>query len=200
MRIGVLGGTGGVGTHFVRLALERGHQVVVLARTPSKVQQAQQVQVIQGDASNAEDVAKVVTGADLVVSCVGNASGNLIMLKTAQHILAAGAARVFVVSTIGVGGTSTLVWCMLRMFLGRKNIDDYWDADALVQKASCPWIVCRPPGLSHEPGTGEYLATEEVPVRCGNSMISREDVALFLADRIEDTTWDRKAVQVLPHA
>ena len=84
------------------------------------------------------------------------------------------------------------------MFIGRKSIDDYWHADAFIQTASCPWIICRPPGLSDQPGTGQYLATEEVPMTCSNGMISRTDIALFLADRIEDTTWDRKAVQVFP--
>lgn len=37
MRIAVLGATGGVGTHVVRLALEQGHTVVALARDPSKI-------------------------------------------------------------------------------------------------------------------------------------------------------------------
>ena len=37
MRIAVLGATGGVGAHVVRLALEQGHTVVALARDPSKI-------------------------------------------------------------------------------------------------------------------------------------------------------------------
>ena len=37
MTIAVIGATGGVGRHVVRLALEQGHTVVALARDPAKI-------------------------------------------------------------------------------------------------------------------------------------------------------------------
>lgn len=40
MRIAVLGATGGVGKHVVKLALEQGHTVTAIARDPSKIEAA----------------------------------------------------------------------------------------------------------------------------------------------------------------
>ena len=37
MKVGLLGITGGVGGIFAKLALDKGHEIIALARTPSKV-------------------------------------------------------------------------------------------------------------------------------------------------------------------
>lgn len=37
MKVAVLGATGGVGAHVVKIALEQGHQVLAMARDPSKI-------------------------------------------------------------------------------------------------------------------------------------------------------------------
>ena len=58
MKIGLLGITGGVGQRFAKLALSRGHTIVALARTPSKVNvpRSPNLIVIQGDSTSSEAI------------------------------------------------------------------------------------------------------------------------------------------------
>src|SRR5690348_13841633 len=72
MKLAVFGATGRTGRQLVEQALQAGHEVVALVRTPSKlVIQNPKLRVIQGDAMNPADVDKVVQGSDAVISVLG---------------------------------------------------------------------------------------------------------------------------------
>ncbi len=55
MKLAVFGGTGRIGSHVVRLAVERGHQVRALARNSSKIptELAAHVEVVDGAVTDA---------------------------------------------------------------------------------------------------------------------------------------------------
>ena len=63
--IAVFGGTGGLGKQLVRLALEQGHSIRALVRNANKLepQSHPRLEAVVGDATKADDVAAVVTGA-----------------------------------------------------------------------------------------------------------------------------------------
>jgi uncharacterized protein len=68
----VFGGTGKTGRHLVRLALDAGHRVTVLARTPAKLDlEHERLHVLQGDIGDPAAVATAVQGADAVLSVLG---------------------------------------------------------------------------------------------------------------------------------
>ena len=71
--IAVFGATGRVGREFVKMALDSGYSLRVLVRKRSsfELNNDNRVEVIEGDATNAEDVAAVVAGSDVVVSVLG---------------------------------------------------------------------------------------------------------------------------------
>jgi putative NADH-flavin reductase len=70
----VFGGTGQTGRHFVRLALQDGFRVRVLARNPAKFGITDpNLEVIQGSITDISDLDALVAGTDLVVSMLGNA-------------------------------------------------------------------------------------------------------------------------------
>ena len=76
MIISVIGATGPSGLHFVRQALEAGHSVRALVRTPEKLDPAFQSNenftAIPGvDIFSADNLEKGFDGADAVVSCLG---------------------------------------------------------------------------------------------------------------------------------
>ena len=57
MKLAIFGATGRTGKPLVRQALETGHEVVVLVRTPSKMPlQHDRLTVVQGDSMKASDV------------------------------------------------------------------------------------------------------------------------------------------------
>jgi putative NADH-flavin reductase len=68
MNIALIGATGFVGTPVLSELLQRGHQVTVLARTPSKLTPQAGLTVVAADALDAQQVAKAVAGHDAVVS------------------------------------------------------------------------------------------------------------------------------------
>src|SRR5205823_9118373 len=71
MKLVLFGATGNVGRRIATEALRRGHDVVGVVRDPAAVESPDpRVTLVQGDATDAESVARVVRGADAVVSAI----------------------------------------------------------------------------------------------------------------------------------
>jgi putative NADH-flavin reductase len=71
MKIVVFGATGNVGRQIVAEALRRGHEVVGVVRDPAAVKSPDsRAKLVKGDATKAEDIARIVRGADAVVSAI----------------------------------------------------------------------------------------------------------------------------------
>lgn len=200
MQVALLGATGAVGGHFLNKALGAGHEVRALVRTPSKLVERPGLSVSKGDAVNPDDVRGLVAGADVVVSCVGNPKGHLIMERTAEAVLAAAGAeaespKCLFISSIGCGGTSWVVKQILTMIGGRAGFADYERADSrIAREAVVPRVLVRPAALKEKPGNGKYRAfygdgTFARP-------IAKEDVAEFLLAAITTDTWDGGGVQL----
>lgn len=194
MKIVLLGATGAVGGYFLNKALAAGHEVTALVRSPSKLSDQTNLSVVTGDAANAGDVGKLVAGAEVVVSCLGNVKGNLIMEKAAQAMLqAAGEQSIppkcLFITSIGCGGTSWIILQLLRLIGGRAGFADYERADVrFVREERVPYVLVRPAALLERPGNGKYRAfygdgTFARP-------IAKEDVAEFLLDAVSTPEWD----------
>lgn len=203
LQIGVFGATGDVGKVFVAGALERGYRVNALVRDPSKltdgdVMTGKNLTVYKGDAGIADNVAPVVEKSDLVVVAIGS-SGNAdpIMGTTIRNILAAKPKRLMVITTLGCGGSSSVVKMVLHCIVNKCNstFQDYEDADDLVRGAACPWVLVRPNHMENEPATGKYLATSKGGISFGGP-VSKADVAKFLLDHVEDKKWDGTPVAI----
>lgn len=71
----VLGATGQTGQHFTRLALDAGHRLRVLARTPGKLAiEHDDLEVVQGSLDDDLDLDALLGGVDAVVMMVGDAA------------------------------------------------------------------------------------------------------------------------------
>lgn len=69
----VFGATGQTGQHFVSLALEDGHKVRALARTPAKLTHVSpDLTVQQGNITDVENLDELVAGVDYVISMLGD--------------------------------------------------------------------------------------------------------------------------------
>ena len=73
MLFALFGSTGRVGTRLLEYALEEGHSVRALARTPSKIAPRAGLEVIAGDILDLSTVERVITDTDAVLSAVGGA-------------------------------------------------------------------------------------------------------------------------------
>ena len=148
MRIAVIGATGGVGAHVVRLAVEQGHSVLALARDTDKIAgQNKHLKKEKLDMTDrdAEALSKQLKGYDLVLSCLGNRRGAdpIVADGTATLMSAmgkAGVGRMAMISSIGVGdsrlqlfrlGFGGWVFSLIFATLLRKTKDDLNAAEAL---------------------------------------------------------------------
>lgn len=73
MKIALFGATGRVGGRVLEYALAEGHTVRALARDPSRLAPRPGLEVVPGDVLDPAVVAKVVAGADAVISGLGGA-------------------------------------------------------------------------------------------------------------------------------
>ncbi|PIK35867.1 putative flavin reductase (NADPH)-like [Apostichopus japonicus] len=72
MKLAILGATGRTGVHLVEQALEEGHEVVAIVRTPSKVTtEHENLKVVSGDITSTASLKEHFEGCDAVVSCLG---------------------------------------------------------------------------------------------------------------------------------
>jgi uncharacterized protein YbjT (DUF2867 family) len=88
----VFGANGNLGSHFVNQALEAGCKIKAFLYSAKSYEHANNpnVEVVQGDATNYDDVEKAVSGVDIVVSCLGNPPKKIyIMDKAYENILLA---------------------------------------------------------------------------------------------------------------
>jgi uncharacterized protein len=135
MKIAVLGSTGQTGRLLVTRALERGHEVIALARRPEQVPAATNLQVVRADVSDPGSVATAVGGADVVLSGLGitKEQDPAILIDGARQ-LAAAAPRVIWLSSLGMGATVGAFGAFTGAVLHRV-LRHEWDAKAVAGRA-----------------------------------------------------------------
>jgi len=201
LRITVFGGTGNIGKRIVSEAVNRGHQVTVISRDPSRVKnQPGGVSVKQGNVLDVEQVAKLAAGQDVVISAVGADRAN----NPDYHIYRkAGESLVKALRTLGpkaprlivVGGAgsleirpgvllvTTIPEAYKAEVLGQQEALDYYRTVADVK-----WSYFSPAG-SIAPGkrTGKFrLGGDQLVTDAkGDSNISIEDYAVAMIDEAE---------------
>src|SRR6266849_839958 len=72
MKLVVLGATGGTGLEIVRQAIERGHSITALVRSPDRLKPFwDRIHIQQGDLLNSAELERVIQGHDAVLSGFG---------------------------------------------------------------------------------------------------------------------------------
>ena len=204
LTVAVYGATGGTGRRLVPLLLAAGHRVRVLARTPSDVAGAANLEVLQGDATDAAAVARAAEGADVLVSCLGNKPARypLIMSRAFRHILdVAGRKGAKCLFLTTASWASLLFKIYLAFFVSRHAwpyVSDIQKADEMVlAHTGSPWVLVRPNSLADGPGTEGGARPYQAPRgTLKQPAVDRQDVARFLADCVTSKEWDNKAVSL----
>ena len=111
MKIALIGATGFVGSAILKEALDRGHEVTAIVRHPEKVQPSQKLRPVKGDVYSADDVARLITGHDVVISAFNPGWGNpdlySLQVKGTQAIIT-GVKKAGITRLLFVGGTGSL--------------------------------------------------------------------------------------------
>jgi putative NADH-flavin reductase len=192
MKIAVFGATGGTGLPLVEQALEAGHEVVVLVRTPSKMKiKHERLKVIQGDVMHRADVEKVITAdIDAVVSVLAPSKDGPkeVLPVGAQHIIdvmkANGVDRLIYMTGAGVempGDRPKLMNHIIRFMLKTMAGDVLEKSERAVEKVKASdldWTILRAPMLTNAPHSGSYRVGM-VGVNTG-PRLARADAADFI--------------------
>lgn len=198
MQVCVLGATGGTGREAVRAALDAGHAVRVLVRTPAKLGDlADRVEVVTGDATVADDVRGAVAGCDAVLSALGPDSfrkGGLherVVPLLLDATRTAGARRLVLVSGAGVdvpgdrkGLGPRLLGRALRLVAGSAMRDRQREAE-LIMASGLQWVIVRPPHLVDGAATGRVRAGTDLQLGL-RDQITRADLGRFLVEQLTD--------------
>ena len=203
MRIVVFGATGNVGQRVVAEALRRKHEVVGIVREPAAVQSPDlRVKLVKGDATNADDVARVSRGADAVVSAISprpNARGlPAPSLAANSRAMIKGLRDAGVKRVLYVGGASSLEVAPGKALADLPDFPEIYREEAREgrealdiwrnEAKALDWTYLSP-AAEIAPGnrTGKYRTTDEKLLvdDKGKSFITFEDYAVAVLDELE---------------
>ena len=206
MKITVFGAVGSVGSRVVAEALSRGHEVTAVVRDLARFGELPSGDTPRvGDASDAEDVARLSEGQDVVVGATRPAVGSEGELATTARALLSGVsrtgARLLLVGGAGslvVPGTGGILVIDTPKFMPaayRAIAQACSDQlEACRAEAQVDWAYLSPPALLL-PGqrTVRYrLGADELLLDAqGNSSISVEYLAVALLDEAEQPKYHR---------
>lgn len=202
MKIAVFGGSGRTGQILVRKALEQGHEVRALVRTPSKMTASNpRLTLVQGNLQDRSKVAETIVGTDCVISLVGPGKGEKpdLMRSLAASLVetmpAAGVRRVIYITGAGVTqpedppALTAKVLIPIMKLLARDVLDDSFGGVNRLKASNLDWIVIRAPMLGDDPVSGVYRTGYIKPTF---KKLPREDLADFILKQLNDNTWLRK--------
>jgi putative NADH-flavin reductase len=202
MKFFILGATGGIGRHLVRLALERGHFLTAYVRSPQKIGEAhERLKVMQGDVFNAGEMAGSMEGHDAVLSSFGpNALLSSTIRRDFGRSLAAamrdsGVRRLELVSSALLFREAGMLPGILKVTLFRQMLPDMAGMEVEICQSDLDWTMVRPPRLTNGPARHSYrIADRSLPK--GGFLISRADVAHFMIGEAENPAHVQQIVGV----
>jgi putative NADH-flavin reductase len=207
MKVAIFGATGKTGIEVVRHALEQGYEVTAFVRDPSKLDiEHDHLSVVQGDAEDADAVARAVESADAVISALGQTktSSPRLLTRAGENIMRAmerhGVERF--ISLVGAGvdtpqDESTFGRKFMRGLMklfARDVLEDAQQHSEQVMASGLQWTLVRPPRLTEDAEVGEYEAGD---LSLGpGAKLTRADLADFMVEQVRDKRYIGKAPMV----
>jgi putative NADH-flavin reductase len=202
MKLFILGATGGIGQHLLRIALERGHQVTAYVRSPQKIGFThERLKVVQGDLFNLDQMAHSMAGHDAVLSSFGPLTVRSSTLRRefgralAAALRKSDIRRTEIVSAAFLFRDLGLFGRLLKATLFRQMVPDMAGMESEVCQGDLDWTIVRPPRLTNGPARHSYR-TADGNLPKGGFLISRADVAHFMIGEAENAVHSKQIVGV----
>ncbi|CAM4496613.1 NAD(P)-dependent oxidoreductase [Paenibacillus typhae] len=197
MNILILGATGRVGSHIVTHALQDGHHVTVLVRTPKKIQQSNQnLKIIQGNVLNKEDITRAVHGNNVVISAL-NTDGTTTLSDSMPLIIEAmyneGIQRIITVGTAGILQSEHSPHLLRYQSSESKRrstraAEEHHQVYDLLKQSALSWTIVCPTALQNGEGLRNYRVRQNILPEGGRE-ISVQDTAEFTYSQIQATNF-----------
>ena len=204
MKVALIGATGFVGTAILRELIDRGHEVTAIARHPEKLAiKSPLIHAVAADVMDKDQVAKAVKGSDVVVSAYNSGWTNPKIYEdflAGSRAIQAGVKASGVKRYIVIGGAGSLeIKPGLQLIdtpefpaeykpgasAARDYLGELRHENELEWTFFCPAIL-----MNHETSgvrKGHYRLGLDNPVfdAEGKSVLSVEDLAIVIADEVE---------------
>jgi putative NADH-flavin reductase len=199
MRIAVIGATGRTGREVVAQGLERGHEVVAVARNPERLTvsgPAERLSVAAADAHDGDALRRAVDGSDAIVSALGAGAGreptdlysagltNLLRAMDGGWVR-----RLAVISASPAGPREEqsalfrlLIGPLLERLFGGAYADMRRMEQTLQRNAEVDWACLRPPRLVQRPAGGYRIGPRPLP---RTRSLTYPDLAAALLDCVD---------------
>jgi len=208
----IFGATGSIGQAVVSEALDRGHDVIGVSRSPEKFEYTEEnFTGVAGNPTDLESVKQVTAGADAVISAVGGREAAT-PEETAMNQTAIAFSQAFAgmgadgPNVVAVGGGLTSHGSLEKLIENlppnategspfRALFVGHWVAYETYQASDINWTIVAPPlgiiGFGRTQGddvrTGQYRTSTEGPVmgEDDSNIISKKDLAVAVVDSAE---------------
>lgn len=211
-RLLIIGANGGIGKQCVITALEAGHYVTAVLRTPANLSIIHDhLEIVQGDIMHPDALEKHIQNQDVVISAIGTrggffsdkpttlySQGNMNIL---QGMGKTGVKRAFFISASAIEISPVLPWFVrfVEKYIVQKLLKhmyaDLREMEKQVRRSNGSWTIIRPPQLIDGPQTGNYrIAINSFLKNC--LKVSRADVAHFIINNILNTDTYKGIVEI----
>lgn len=213
MRILVIGATGGSGRAVTDVLLERGHRVTALSRSATRLASRPNLDRVDGDATDAALLDRVVPGHDAIVVTLGiseppmrvrlrgarDTIGDIRSRGTAAIVTAArraGIRRLVVQSSYGVGDSRSMLKLLDRALFAvmiRPQIIDTEIQEGVLRGSELDWTIVQPVYLGDGDSVAHFTSLDSTT---RERKVSRRAVAHVHADLVESGAAVRETVAV----
>ncbi|KAG5315678.1 BLVRB reductase, partial [Pseudoatta argentina] len=191
-RIVLFGGTGNTGLCSLRTAVENGLEVRAFVRDKDKVPEdlRNKVELIEGDVTNAKEVANAVADRDAVVVTLGtrtDLSPTTVMSQGMKNIIEAMKAHNVELVSICL---SAFLFLKLEAVpaIFRGVTEDHQRMFDLIKSSDLKWIAILPPHIAETPMSKYTVTFDSSPGR----VISKYDLGAFLVECLENPNYYQK--------
>ena len=207
MKVIVFGATGSIGHLTVDELLKAGHTVTAFARNPEKLKiKNTNLNYYSGDVLNPIDILKAIKDHDAVLITLGSGMSrkSIVRSKGTLNVINAmqtqGISRLICQSTLGAheSWSNLNFWWKHVMFgaIIKPVFKDHELQENLILASGLDWTIVRPSAFTNGPATKSFKENFSSNERNLSLNISRADVAIFLSQQIDNTSYLGCAVAI----
>jgi putative NADH-flavin reductase len=215
LNIAIFGASGATGNLLTERCLANHYHVTALLRTPKNFLLRDHVRIIQGSPFDLASVRQTIEGADVVLSALGANSLKKedVLERAIPQIITAmqetasqpkPVRRIIVLGSAGALPDSLDKQPAWRRWIVQNIVYNTFLKHPVasqisqwnnISRSNLDWTMVMPPMLTNARGHGTFRVDGEALPRNG-SRISREDVADFMMQQIDNPQWIGKGVYI----